>query len=666
MSAARFHSVLVANRGEIALRIMRTAHRLGYRTVAVYSDADRNAPHVRAAHTAVHIGAAPPAASYLNIPALLDAARRTGADAIHPGYGFLAENADFAQACADAGLVFIGPGADAIRAMGNKAGAKLLMRQAGVPCVPGYQGADQSDARMLEEAGLIGYPVMIKAAAGGGGRGMRRVDRADDFMPALRSARSEAASAFGSDELILEKAIVEPRHIEIQVFADMHGNAVHLGERDCSVQRRHQKLIEESPSPAVSAELRARMGQVSVAAAKAIGYVGAGTLEFLLGGDGNFHFMEMNTRLQVEHAVTEAVAGVDLVEWQLHVAQGATLPLAQAQIDARLASGGHAIEVRLCAEDPQQDFLPQSGTVAHWRPPTSLRCDHALEDGAAIPPYYDSMVAKVIAHGSDRADALRRLAHGLDECALLGVKNNRNFLSRCLRHAAFTAGQGTTAFIETHFPAAARTSAPDDTAPAIAAVLLALQKTAAVESRYPLELQGWSSSFSYPQPRTFMLDDAKIALQVTTLPGRSWQVEQEGKSTTMSATVLGAHETALVVDGRTRHAFHAGAGTTLHFALDGNEHAVIDLTYAPAAGDRRGAGSGQVVAPMNGQVVALHVEQGAQVKAGQVLLVIEAMKMEHGVLAEIDGQVGSLLVGVGDQVAPGRLLAEISPPQQTQ
>ena len=661
MSTGRFQSVLIANRGEIALRIMRTAHRLGFRTVAVYSDADRNAPHVRAAHAAVHIGGSQPSASYLNIAALIDAARRTGVQAIHPGYGFLAEHAGFAQACADAGLIFIGPGADAIHAMGNKAGAKKLMQAAGVPCVPGYQGTDQSDGRMLEEAALIGYPVMIKAAAGGGGRGMRRVDGAQDFLAALRSARSEAESAFGSAELILEKAIVEPRHIEIQVFADAQGNAVHLGERDCSVQRRHQKLIEESPSPAVSPELRARMGQVAVTAAQSIGYVGAGTLEFLLDRDGKFYFMEMNTRLQVEHAVTEAVVGVDLVEWQLHVAQGDAVPLTQAAIDARLAVGGHAIEVRLCAEDPEQGFLPQSGTIAHWRPPAALRCDHALEDCMAIPPFYDSMVAKVIAHGRDREDALRRLAHGLDECVLLGVKNNRHFLSRCVMHPSFAAGQATTAFIDRHFPPAERVAGHDSPSiRAAAAVILALRRMDGGAARYPAELHGWASSFSYPQACSFMLDGESATVRITTLPDRAWLVEQDGQNVRLEARISGTHEVALVIDGCTHRVIHACDDAQHYFKLDGAEHTVTDTTYAAAASDRRGSASGRVTSPMNGQVVAMHVEQGSSVKAGQVLLVIEAMKMEHSVLAQIDGQLMNLLVGVGDQVAPGRLLAEVA------
>ena len=377
-----FSKVLVANRGEIALRVTRSAHALGYRSVAVYSSADLNSPHVAAADEAVCIGEPLPAQSYLNIGAIIDAARATGADAIHPSYGFLAENADFAAACREADIVFVGPSPQAIRAMGDKAGAKRLMQEAGVPCIPGYQGEDQSAERLAEEAGKIGYPLMIKATAGGGGRGMRLVADADSFAELLRNAQSEAKNAFGNAAVILERAIAEPRHVEIQIFADRHGNAVHLGERDCSVQRRHQKLIEEAPSPAVDATLRERMGTTAVTAARAIGYEGAGTLEFLLDRDGAFYFMEMNTRLQVEHPVTEAITGLDLVEWQLRVAAGENLPLAQEDI----RFSGHAIEVRLCAEDAAQGFMPQSGTMRRWRVPSGIRVEHALKPGAAIPP----------------------------------------------------------------------------------------------------------------------------------------------------------------------------------------------------------------------------------------------------------------------------------------
>ena len=444
MSAATpFSKVLIANRGEIALRVMRSARAQGYRTVAVYSTADANARHVMEADQAVCIGEALPDQSYLRIPALIEAALLTGADAIHPGYGFLAEREDFAQACQDAGLVFIGPSAKAILSMGNKAVAKGLMIAAGMPCIPGYHGKNQSEHHLSQEAGRIGYPVMIKAVAGGGGRGMRLVHNAAEFTEHLRSAQSEAKNAFGDATVILERAIVEPRHIEIQIFADRHGNAIHLGERDCSVQRRHQKVIEEAPSPAVSAELRERMGDTAVTAVKAIRYEGAGTLEFLLDQDGNFYFMEMNTRLQVEHPVTEAITGLDLVALQLRVAAGEPLPLSQS--DVRFS--GHAIEVRLCAEDAEKGFLPQSGVMSLWQMPPQLRVEHSLSSGADIPPFYDSMIAKLVAHGNNREEALRKLLSGLQDVVALGVKTNQLFLSRCLAHPVFIDGGATTAFI---------------------------------------------------------------------------------------------------------------------------------------------------------------------------------------------------------------------------
>src|SRR5690349_72506 len=418
-----FRKILIANRGEIALRIMRTARRLGYGVVAVYSDADREAMHVRQADKAVRIGGALPAQSYLNIGAIIAAAKSSGADAIHPGYGFLAENEEFARASRDAGLVFIGPSPEAIKAMGDKAGAKEIMQAAGVPCLPGYQGADQSDTAMLAAAHSIGFPVMIKAAAGGGGRGIRLVADATAFPDALRGARSEAQSAFGDATVILERAISDPRHIEIQVFGDAFGNAFHLGERDCSVQRRHQKLIEEAPSPKVTPELRARMGSVAVNAIKSIGYEGAGTLEFLLDQSGNFFFMEMNTRLQVEHPVTEAITGLDLVELQLRIASGEPLALRQEDIQF----SGHAMEVRLCSEDAAHDFVPQSGRMALWRMPGGLRVEHALYSGSEISPFYDSMLAKLISHGATREEARRRLIDGLEQTAAFGVTTNQVF-----------------------------------------------------------------------------------------------------------------------------------------------------------------------------------------------------------------------------------------------
>ncbi|MGN8060437.1 acetyl/propionyl/methylcrotonyl-CoA carboxylase subunit alpha [Ralstonia sp. 22111] len=657
---AAFRSVFIANRGEIALRIMRTARRLGMRTVAVYSDADRDAPHFRAADLALPIGASQPQASYLNIAALLEAARKSGAQAVHPGYGFLAESDAFANACADAGLVFIGPPAGAIHAMGNKAGAKRLMEAAGVPCVPGYQGEDQSAERMAEEAARIGYPVMIKAAAGGGGRGMRRVERADEFAAALQSARSEAENAFGSGELILEKAIVEPRHIEIQVFADTHGNVVHLGERDCSVQRRHQKLIEESPSPAVSPEVRARMGAVSVAAARAIGYVGAGTLEFLLAPDGAFYFMEMNTRLQVEHAVTEAIIGVDLVEWQLRVSLGEPLPLAQGAIDARRAQGGHAIEVRLCAEDPQQNFLPQTGTVARWRAPQDVRTDHALADGLVVSPYYDSMLAKIVAHGTDRADACRRLAHALDDCLLLGLPTNRAFLRDCVVHPAFLAGDVSTVFIERHFPAPTRQSAVPDAAVCQAAAVLLTHLREGAARRYPAELRGWASSRTYPTLCRFTLDGEAIDMRLRALGAQQWELTWDGGAAQAALVSEGDGHLTLAL-GDTCHAVdYALTPAACHFVLNGIEHTAVDTTYAKAERSGAQAGSGRISAPMNGRVVAVHVAEGEAVCAGQVLLVVEAMKMEHSIAAPLAGEVRGLFTQVGAQVAPGGLLMEIA------
>jgi geranyl-CoA carboxylase alpha subunit len=653
-----FDTILVANRGEIALRVMRTARRLGYRCVAVYSDAECDAPHCRAADAALRLGGAAPADSYLNIDALLAAARAAGAGAVHPGYGFLAESAAFAQACADAGLVFIGPPPAAIAAMGNKAGAKRLMQDAGVPCVPGYQGEDQSDERLAAEAARIGYPLMIKAAAGGGGRGMRRVDAAGAFGPALASARSEALHAFGSAQLILERAIIEARHIELQVFADTHGNVVHMGERDCSVQRRHQKLIEESPSPAVTPALRERMGELAVAAARAIGYAGAGTLEFLLDGDGAFHFMEMNTRLQVEHTVTEAITGIDLVEWQLLVAAGAPLPLSQAELDARRAAGGHAIEVRLCAEDPQQDFLPQSGKVWRWSAPQGVRCDHALADGVEVPPWYDSMLAKLVAHGRDRADALRRMRRALDECVLLGLPSNRSFLTRCIAHPVFAAGQATTGFIAAHMPAERR-AAPEHALLA-AAALLAWQGENSQPRRYPDELHGWSSSQACATPLRFNLDGAAQQATARADGAGGWRIAlQGGASAQVRASAPEAGTLHLSLGGRPATLRFAVEGARTAFLLDGEDYLLEDSSKAAPRATGPDAGSGRIEAPMNGRIVALHVRQGDSVRAGQPLLAMEAMKMEHSMLALRDGKVGSLHTGVGAQVATGQLLIEI-------
>jgi len=651
MKSTPFHKILIANRGEIALRVMRSAAALGYRTVAVYSSADAGARHVAEAGQAVHIGEAAPAQSYLRIDAILDAARRTGADAIHPGYGFLAENAAFARACREAGLVFIGPSPESILAMGNKAGAKRLMMAADVPCIPGYQGEDQSDARLAAEAARIGFPVMIKATAGGGGRGMRLVPDARAFAELLRSARSEALGAFGDPEVILERAVVEPRHIEIQVLADRHGNAIHLGERDCSVQRRHQKLIEEAPSPAVSAELRARMGATAVAAVKAIGYEGAGTLEFLLDRDGNYYFMEMNTRLQVEHPVTEAITGLDLVALQLRIAAGEPLPLTQE--DVRLA--GHAIEVRLCAEDAQQGFMPQSGTVALWHAPPALRTEHALCSGAAIPPYYDSMIAKVVSHGADRDEARRRLARGLEDLVALGVTTNQAFLGRCLAHPAFVAGEATTAFIGQHQDALLREDPARRARTAALAALLLYETAPGRAAGAPAA----SLAPALPIGLRYRVGGAEHQARLAFMGASRFDITVGEARHAFETIALGEHSVRFACDGVTETAIFHRDGDTLLLQYDGEPARVRDHTRAAAERADAGAGDGKLRASMNGRVVNVMVAAGDRVEAGQPMVTLEAMKMEHIHVAPAAGRVGAVHVQVGDQAAAMRVIAEI-------
>ncbi len=649
---ADFTTILVANRGEIACRVIRSATALGYKTVAVYSEADAGALHVQSADQAFCIGPAEARQSYLNIDAVIAAAKATGAEAVHPGYGFLSENADFARACAEAGLVFIGPPADAIAAMGNKAAAKQRMIAAGVPCVAGYQGADQSDATLTKAAEKIGLPVMVKAAAGGGGRGMRLVQTAADLGDAIRTARAEAENAFGSGELILEKAVVNGRHIEIQVFADTHGNVIHLGERDCSVQRRHQKVIEEAPSPAVDESLRAQMGAAAVAAAKAIQYVGAGTVEFLLDANGrDFYFLEMNTRLQVEHPVTEAITGLDLVALQIRVAAGETLPLMQE--DVRLT--GHAIEVRLYAESPAQNFLPQSGMLALWSPPGHIRVDHGLHGrDQAITPFYDPMIAKLIAHGGTRDEARRRLIAALEQTAALGISTNRGFLIDLLSHEEFAAGRATTAFIPQHFPSIAAAAADADLQ-AVAA-LLWFERGAAQYGHDPAH--AWSSNGSLAWPVKLGIGEATAKLSVTVLGPDRYRIE----AADYMVTARGETRLRVLAGGVERDVTYAFAGDALHLCSGAADLSCRDLTWAPPA-EAEGTAERELRAPMNGRIVAVLAAAGDQVKKGQRLVVMEAMKMQHEMVARVDATVDALPVRVGDQVATRQLLAALTPVQ---
>ncbi len=655
--ATPFNKILIANRGEIALRVIRSARAMGYQTVAVYSTADAGSRHVSEADQAVCIGEPLPAESYLRIGTIIEVARRTGADAVHPGYGFLAENEGFALACREAGLVFIGPSPESIIAMGHKAGAKQIMIDAGVPCIPGYQGEDQSEARLVAEAQSIGFPVMIKATAGGGGRGMRLANSAQEFPDLLRSAQSEALNAFGDAEVILERAIIEPRHIEIQVFGDRHGNAIHLGERDCSVQRRHQKVIEEAPSPVVDAALRERMGATAVAAVKAIAYEGAGTLEFLLDQQGNYYFMEMNTRLQVEHPVTEAITGLDLVELQLRVAAGEPLPLRQGDVRFQ----GHAIEVRLCAEDVGQGFMPQSGIMRLWSTPDTLRVEQALRSGAEIPPFYDSMIAKVIAHGATRDEARRHLLRGLEQTVALGVTTNQVFLGSCLRHPVFAEGGATTAFIgqyqDSLLALDAATIAVRERGVALAAVLLF--ETAGGAPERPLLRR---LAHSLPVGLLLETGGARQSVQLTQTGSNSFAVAVEGCEHRIELMALTEASMRVVIDGVMESAAFLRDGPQLWVHYAGQPLVITDLTRSVAERVSESGGDGKVRASMNGRVVALLVAEGDEVQAGQPIVTLEAMKMEHVHMAPVSGRVTDLSVGMGEQVTARRVLAQIDVP----
>ena len=663
-----FSKILIANRGEIACRVIRTARSLGYATVAVFSDADRQALHVRQADSAVHIGGASAADSYLRIDAMLDAARRSGADAVHPGYGFLSENPDFAQACLDAGLVFIGPPPAAMRAMGDKALAKRRMQDAGVPCAAGYLGTPEDDDAALIAQGLkLGFPLLVKATAGGGGRGMRRADAAHDLPGAIEGARREALSAFGNGSLMLERLIDNGRHIEIQVFADQQGHAVHLGERDCTAQRRRQKVIEEAPSPIVHPAQRASMGADAVAAALAVGYQGAGTVEFIVDAQGQHYFLEMNTRLQVEHPVTELITGLDLVEWQLRVAAGEPLPLAQA--DIRFT--GHAIEARLYAEDPYAGFAPQTGQVLWWKPEvvpgSGVRIDHGLQEGDTVSPYYDAMVAKVIAHGRDRGDAIRRLRAALAHTPLLGLRNNSRFLADLLAQPDFANAQMTTTRIDEWAQQGAsvlQAPQPSDTAWLAAALaLLAAQGQSWRSDSVAAFDMGLQCGEQLRRLRLHPDRHGGVAMTLLA-PAVGEGAPESLAPMQVQASVLSfeAGQLRFALNGvvQSAVALLVGAqnGTQVHLALGGDCFVIHEPSAFPTTLSAQDPGRAR--APVAGKVSRVLVAAGDAVVLGQQLLCVEAMKMEMWLCAQAPGTVSALHVQSGDQVESGALLAEIA------
>ena len=660
-----FKKILIANRGEIACRVAATARRMAVKTVAVYSDADANAKHVGACDEALHIGGSSPKDSYLRWERIIEAAKATGAQAIHPGYGFLSENEEFARACADAGLVFIGPPASAIQAMGLKAESKRLMEKAGVPLVPGYHAASQDPALLKKEAGRIGYPVLIKASAGGGGKGMRAVDQAEDFEAALASCKREAINSFGDDAVLIEKYVQRPRHIEIQVFGDTQGNYVYLFERDCSVQRRHQKVLEEAPAPGLTPALRKQMGEAAVAAARAVDYVGAGTVEFIVeqraGGEMSFFFMEMNTRLQVEHPVTEAITGLDLVEWQLRVAFGEALPLKQEQLRIQ----GHAIEARICAENPDNNFLPATGRLLVYRKPDCtaferglVRIDDGVREGDPISPFYDSMIAKLIVHGDTREQALARLDEALGQTHIVGLSTNVQFLRQVVRSPSFAQANLDTALIQREQavlfkqePLGLALAA----AAAIAQALLAEQSQAGAD---PFSRRdGWRSHGLTVRRFEFEFHGEPAKAELTYL--------HDGALTLTVGNVSGALAFAQTPQGTDIH--FAGQrllarvyahGETDHVFSQRGATQILAIDLLAHAGEGQ-ADVGRLTAPMPGKVVSFAVKAGDKVSKGQALAVMEAMKMEHTIAAPADGTVAELMYAPGDQVAEGAELLSL-------
>ena len=658
MNTRPFHTILIANRGEIACRVIATCRKLGIRSVAVYSEADANAQHVRLADVALPIGPASARESYLVIEKIIGAAKQSGAQAIHPGYGFLSENSAFAQACADAGIVFIGPPVAAIEAMGSKSAAKALMQAAGVPLTPGYHGDVQEADFLHAQADAIGYPVLIKASAGGGGKGMRRVDQSEDFIAALASCQREAASSFGDTRVLIERYVLRPRHIEIQVFGDTHGHVIHLNERDCSVQRRHQKVLEEAPAPGMTPERRAAMGKAAVEAAKAVGYVGAGTVEFIASQDGTFYFMEMNTRLQVEHPVTEAITGIDLVEWQLRVAAGEALPLSQQQIPLR----GHAIEARLYAEDADHRFLPSIGTLALFDPPhgEGIRVDSGIETGDAVTSFYDPMIAKLIVHGDTRHAALAKLRQALAATRVVGVTCNAGFLQRLVAEgSSFARAELDTGLIEREhdalFPPATLASPRRIALATLAALLDETARSDAADPHSPwMANDGWRSFGA--SPRTMRWREGETLRAASVLREVSgWRIEVDGESFMADGT-RHAHLLHARLNGSTIEAAafaHRGA----MFLFDEGDMRVLHFDNPIAFAEAHGAQGGGLSAPMPGRIVALLAAPGVVAK-GAPLLVMEAMKMEHTIAAPADGTLRGFLVAAGEQVAEGAALVE--------
>ena len=642
-----FSKVLVANRGEIAVRVMQTAKEMGYKTVAVYSEADQYARHVQVADEAVFIGESKVSESYLSITKIIEACKKTGADAVHPGYGFLSENTDFAQACIDNNITFIGPTALAIELMGSKRLSKIAMIQAGVPCVPGYEGDQQDIDFIAEQARKVGFPLMVKASAGGGGRGMRLVHQDADLLEALKTARSEAENAFGSGELIIEKAVIAPRHVELQVFGDTHGNYVHLFERDCSIQRRHQKVVEEAPCPVMTPELRQRMGEAAVAAAKSCDYVGAGTVEFLLDASGEFYFLEMNTRLQVEHPVTEMVTGLDLVEWQLRVANGEKLPLQQSELTLK----GHAIEVRLYAEDPRLDFLPQTGKILRWKPVESknVRIDHGMLAQGEISPFYDPMVAKVIAYGETRTDAIRSLARAVEESVLLGVNSNKEFLVNLLRHPIVVKGDTNTAFIQEHFQEDLSLNKQSLNLESLALVA-SLFTNASTQS-------SWNTGISLSLPLKLRYDEQKIDL-IVKRDGSLVTVEACGETQSIDLLDQTDEQLIYVINGVRRKIDYAIEANVVYLDSANGNVAVENITYLPPE-TAEVAGDGKIRAPMDGSIINVMVNAGDTVSKGQTLLILEAMKIQQQIKSDVDGIVGEIVGQVGQQVKKRQILLNV-------